>query len=119
MIFAPICPARAPPCERNGLPDAMSGVCVNWEKPLTSGLVFVGNAGIGLKLGWFNRLKTSKRSWRLIRSVSLVFLITLKSHCLNPGPRNAFRPQLPMVLLAGIENMAGTFVIVGILGSLN
>jgi hypothetical protein len=47
--------------------------------------------GNGLKLGWFNRLKISKRTWMLILSVILVFLTRLKSHCLNPGPRKALR----------------------------
>ena len=36
MSFSPICPARAPPCDRNGLPEAISGVCEKFEK-LVSG----------------------------------------------------------------------------------
>src|SRR6266446_7007489 len=98
MIFAPTCPARAPPCERNGLPEAISGVCPKLEKLLLVALALLGSV---LKLGWFNTLKISKRSWRLILSLILVFLTMLKSHCLNPGPRKALRPQVPMVLGAG------------------
>src|SRR5437868_4880941 len=116
MIFAPICAARAPPCERNGLPEAISGVCEYVEK---LELVMVELAGIGLKLGWFNRLKTSKRSWRLILSVIFVVLLTLKSHWRNPGPRNELRPHVPIVFGSGTENIASAFVIEGLFGSLN
>jgi hypothetical protein len=76
-------------------------------------------AGVDLKLGWFSKLKISRRTWRLILSVILVVLITLKSHCRNPGPRKALRPQVPMVLFAGREKMADAFVIERLLGSLN
>jgi hypothetical protein len=86
------------------------------EKLELEGLALAGNE---LKLGWFNRLKISKRSWMLNRSVILVVLLTLKSHCLNLGERNELRPQDPMVLGAGVENIADAFVMVGLLGSLN
>ena len=116
MILAPICAARAPPCERNGLPEAISGVCPKFEKLPLVALALLGNE---LKLGWFNKLKTSKRSWMLILSEILVVLLMLKSHCLNPGPRKALRPQVPIVLGAGTENIASAFVMVALLGSLN
>src|SRR5205807_8689742 len=76
-------------------------------------------AGNVLKLGWFKRLKISKRSWRLILSVIFVVLFRLKSHWTICGPRKALRPQVPMVPSAGMANTAGTLVMVGLLGSLN
>src|ERR1700730_8322220 len=57
--------------------------------------------GRGPKLGWFITLKTSQRNCRFSRSVSLVILIIFASHCLNPGPRRLFRPQVPIVPSAG------------------
>ena len=41
MIFAPICAARAPPWERYGFPDAISGVCAYLEKFTSFGLGLV------------------------------------------------------------------------------
>src|SRR5579863_534048 len=38
MTFAPSWAARAPPCDRNGLPEAISGVCPNVEKLPLEGL---------------------------------------------------------------------------------
>ena len=98
------------------MPAKISGVVEYLEKLLFPMLVLLG---VELKLGWFNRLKISKRSCRLILSVILVVLLRLKSHCLNPGPRKELRPQVPMVFSAGSENIADAFVMVGLLGSLN
>src|SRR5215467_10557033 len=124
MIFAPICAARGPPWERKGLPVETSGVCEYVEKLVFGKLsIFfceiVTPAGSGLKLGWFKRLKTSNRSCRLILSVILVVLFRLKSVWTKCGPRKALRPHVPMVPSAGMENIAGTLVMVGLLGSLN
>src|SRR5262249_8293731 len=94
----------------------MSGVCEYVEKAPLETLPLAGSV---LKLGWFNRLKISKRICRLSFSIILVFLTTLKSHCLNPGLRTELRPQVPIVLGAGMEYTSAAFVIVGMLGSLN
>src|SRR6516162_2187581 len=93
----------------------MSGVCEYVEK---APLVILALAGSVLKLGWFNRLKISKRIWRLSFSAILVVLTMLKSHCLNPGLRTELRPQVPIVLGAGMEYTSAAFVIVAMLGSL-
>src|ERR1700680_2271443 len=57
--------------------------------------------GRGPKLGWLITLKTSQRNCRFKRSVSLVILMMFASHCLKPGPRRLFRPQVPSFPSAG------------------
>src|SRR5271168_1785947 len=114
--FTPSCMARGPPWERKGLPELTSGVVAIVEKlPLVAVLL----VGTELKLGWFKTLKISQRNWRLTRSVILVVLLRLASHCTKCGPRRLLRPQVPTVPGAGMLKMAAAFVIVGLLGSLN
>ncbi len=59
------------------------------------------------KLGWLKILKISTLAWSESRSRILNCLRRVKSICVAPKPRRAFRPSVPCRGVLGMLNAAG------------
>src|SRR6266851_93464 len=65
------------------------------NNPLRTSFLFVVPLVASSKFVRLNTLKALASNFRLNRSVSLKFLVTLRSVCHRPGPTNVLRPRLP------------------------